>query len=48
MSGTIAAIRKDSGQVAGEISELSEAFNAMGARLHRLGEAAGQFSRRVA
>ncbi|MEY4270164.1 MAG: hypothetical protein RLZZ58_1380 [Pseudomonadota bacterium] len=48
MSNTIAAIRKDSGQVAGEISDLSATFNQMGARLHRLGEAAGQFSRRVA
>lgn len=48
MSSTIAAIRSDSGQVAGEIGSLAGEFSAMGDRLQKLEQAASEFSRRVA
>lgn len=48
MSSTIAAIRSDSGQVAGEIGSLAGEFSAMGDRLKKLEQAASEFSRRVA
>lgn len=48
MSSTIAAIRSDSGQVAGEIGSLAGEFAAMGDRLKKLEQAASEFSRRVA
>lgn len=48
MSSTIASIRNDSGQVAGEISSLSDEFGKMGERLQMLEKAAVDFSRRVA
>jgi methyl-accepting chemotaxis protein len=48
MSSTIAAIRSDTGQVAGEIGSLAGEFSAMGDRLKKLEQAASEFSRRVA
>lgn len=48
MSSTIAAIRSDTGLVAGEIGSLTGEFAAMGDRLKQLERAAGEFSRRVA
>lgn len=48
MSSTIAAIRSDTGQVAGEIGSLAGEFGAMGDRLKKLEAAASEFSRRVA
>ena len=48
MSSTIAAIRSDTGQVAGEIGSLAHEFGAMGDRLKKLEAAASEFSRRVA
>ncbi len=48
MSSTIAAIRSDTGHVAGEIASLAGEFGAMGDRLKKLEAAASEFSRKVA
>ena len=48
MSGTIAAIRTDTEQVAGELDRLAQEFGEVDDRLEGLKTAAGEFSVRVA